>query len=673
MALAMRVAAKLGIDENQPELVLAQYRAFTRQLPLMHFILLINCAALALTYHTAAPAVLTQGFPLAFCLAVLVRAASWLRARSRPLTVDQAAQGLRMVVLLIFLMGGSFAAWGFMLLGYGDEQERLHVFYFMTLSVSACVICLAQLRIAATGLILFCIVFLIASLSWGTEGVSKVIAVNGLLYCVTLLVWMHRTGHDFAALIQSKQVLAERTAEAVSLFEENHALATKDALTGLPNRRWFFAELAKSVEQARAGHHDFPVVAVIDLDGFKPVNDLHGHSAGDRILIEVGRRLERHANENLRIARMGGDEFAVILTHVGRRIDARQLGEAMCIDLGAPYRMGDFEAQVNASLGISLVAASHCSGGQLYEQADYALNYAKRAARGQVMFFSQDHAREIRDASRIDQALRAADLRAELFLNYQPIVEARSGRIKAFEALGRWNSPTLGPIPPTIFIAAAERSGRIGAITVELLSQMLRDMHRWPPHISLSFNLSVHDICSADTMARIAALIASSGMRPDRIDFEITETTILHDFAQARRTLTSLKGLGCGVALDDFGTGYSSLSYVHQLPLDKIKVDRSFVLDLGRDPVRLALTRSIMGLCDNLGLDCVVEGIEDMEQRELIGRLGAPLMQGYLFGKPASQPNALEMLAAEGTGELVELPQRDSGMPAQPRRESGAA
>ncbi len=433
----------------------------------------------------------------------------------------------------------------------------------------------------------------------------------------------------------------------MQLFEENRELAIQDALTGLPNRRWFFAELSSAVDCAFNGQHAYPVVAVIDLDGFKPVNDLHGHSAGDRILVEVAARLAQHETTHVRVARLGGDEFGIILTDIRERDDARRLGESICETLGLPYQMGAFTAQVNGSIGLSEVDAIGHAGGDLYEQADYALNYAKRAARGQVTFFTEDHAREIRDTSLIDQTLRPAVLSRELHLHYQPIVDCRNGHILGFEALGRWNSPVLGEIAPTIFIGAAERSGRISAITIELLGQMLRDMAHWPTHIGLSFNLSVHDICSPDTMARIASMIAASGQQAKRIDFEITESAIMHDFEQARQALLALKALGCGLALDDFGTGYSSLGYVHQLPLDKIKVDRSFVKDIARDPVRVALTRSIMGLCENLGLDCVVEGIEQGDQRDLIARLGTPLMQGYLFGKPQSQQSALAMLGAE--------------------------
>jgi diguanylate cyclase (GGDEF)-like protein len=643
----MKLRLTLGVQDDQPELVLAQYRAFSRQMPLMYLILLINTGSLAMSFRGVAPDLLTLYFPATLGFVCAGRLLLWLRSLNRAVTIDKAVRRLRALVVLAFLLGAGFTAWGVMLFGYGGPEQKLHIVYFLTVSVFACTLCLTHLRAAAVGLLSMTTATLFIRLLEEPYGVATAMGVNGLFVAIVLIVVVSRNYTDFATLIQSRQVLAQRTAEAVQLFEENRELAIKDALTGLPNRRWFFAELSSAVEAAFNGQHAYPVVAVIDLDGFKPVNDLHGHSAGDRILVEVAARLAQHETAHVRVARLGGDEFGIILTDVQERDDARRLGESICETLGQPYQMGAFTAQVNGSIGLSEIAAIGCAGGDLYEQADYALNYAKRAARGQVTFFTEDHAREIRDTSLIDQTLRTAVLSRELYLHYQPIVDCRNGHILGFEALGRWNSPVLGEIAPTIFIGAAERSGRISAITIELLGQMLRDMAHWPSHISLSFNLSVHDICSPDTMARSAAMIAASGQQAKRIDFEITESAIMHDFELARRALLALKALGCGLALDDFGTGYSSLGYVHQLPLNKIKVDRSFVKDIARDPVRVALTRSIMGLCENLGLDCVVEGIEQGEQRDLIARLGAPLMQGYLFGRPQSQQSALAMLGAE--------------------------
>jgi diguanylate cyclase (GGDEF)-like protein len=643
----MKFRATLGVQDDQPELVLAQYRAFSRQLPLMYFILLINTASLTMSFHGVAPDALSIYFPAVLGLICAGRLLLWLGSFNRTVTVDVAVRRLRMLVVLAFLLGTAFTIWGVMLFGYGGAEQKLHVVHFLIVSVFACTLCLTHLRAAAIGLLSMTTVILFLRLVDEPYGVATAMGFNGLFVAIALIVVVSRSYADFATLVQSRQVLAQRTAEAVQLFEENRELAIRDALTGLPNRRWFFAELSSAVEVALQGLHAYPIVAVIDLDGFKPVNDLYGHSAGDRILVEVAARLTRHETPHVRVARLGGDEFGIIFTDIQSRDEARWLGETICETLGKLYKMGDFAAQVNASLGISEIAAIGCMGGQLYEQADYALNYAKRSARGEVSFFTEEHAREIRDTSLIDQTLRTAVLSEELYLDYQPIVDCGTGQILAFEALGRWNSPVLGTIAPVIFIGAAERSGRINAITIELLGQMLRDMARWPSHIGLSFNLSVHDICSPDTMARISAMIAASGQHPQRIDFEITETSIMHDFDQARRTLRALKALGCGLALDDFGTGYSSLGYVHQLPLDKIKVDRSFVTDIAHDPMRVALTRSIMGLCENLGLECVVEGIEQGEQRDLIARLGAPLMQGYLFGRPQSQHSALAMLEAE--------------------------
>lgn len=653
----MRGWGKLGVYEDQEELILAQHRAFSRQIPLMYCILLINAVSLAKTFYGTAPDWLTLYGPGLLCAICILRILSWWRTMNRAVTVAQAARQLRTLVVLAFGLSIVFTAWALTLFGYGTQVEKLHVAYFMSATVFACTICLTHMRAAAVGLLCITIFSLVARLLMEPYGLATVMAFNGLLVAAALIAVLFRNYDDFAALIQSKKVLAEREWEALQLFTENRALAVKDALTALPNRRCFFAELEAAVRQARAAGSPVPVVAVIDLDGFKPVNDLHGHVAGDRILVEVARRLERFAGDHVQIARLGGDEFAAILTAIGDEDDALRFGDAVCQEMRQIYEMGEFIVRVSASIGVSEIGAAEADGAQLYEQADYALNFVKRSARGGIAFFSPGHSLEIRNASMIDQTLGMANLAAEMCLSYQPIVDSLSGRVVAFEALGRWNSPELGPVEPNIFIPAAERSGRINAITWELLSQMLRDMGQWPPHIRLSFNLSVHDISCAKTMQSIIALVAGCGQAPQRVDFEITETSVMHDFDQAARSLLALKDLGCGIALDDFGTGYASLSYVHKLPLDKIKVDSSFVIDLGRDRLRMAVTRSIMGLCDNLGLACVVEGIETDEQRRVIARLGSPLMQGFLFGRPMALDAALAFLDQEVASRPPSLPE----------------
>jgi diguanylate cyclase (GGDEF)-like protein len=456
---------------------------------------------------------------------------------------------------------------------------------------------------------------------------------------------------DFADLIEAKQTLQQQQHEAEALSDINRSLANMDALTGLPNRRWFFDTLSEKFEQAKTSGKAV-AVGVIDLDGFKPVNDLYGHSAGDKVLIEVAARLRALATPTLQVARLGGDEFGLILSGPFSSMDVLLKGKAICDSLRRPYSALGFVAQVSGSAGFSDVTGAPSKAEHLFEQADYALNYAKRSLRGQVVLFSDEHESEIRDLSIIDQNLRSADLQQELSLVYQPIFNTQTKTTLGFEALARWKNATLGDVPPMTFIRAAERSGMINEITEILLAKLLATAACWPEDIRLSFNLSVHDISSPRTVDRILGQIAGSGIDPARLDFEITETALMHDFDQARETLHRLRSVGCKIALDDFGTGHSSLSYVHQLPLDKIKVDRSFVCNIETEKTCRDVTRTIVDLCRNLELACVVEGVETIGQQTLVTQAGCTVMQGYLFSKPMLLEDTIEFLAQERRRQL---------------------
>ena len=283
----------------------------------------------------------------------------------------------------------------------------------------------------------------------------------------------------------------------------------------------------------------------------------------------------------------------------------------------------------------------------LVERADYALYYAKERDRGTAVLFTKDHERAIGARSLVEQELRRADLAAELSLEFQPLVDTSQHRTVAFEALARWNSAVLGRVPPIDFITAAERMGMICRLTEVLLAKACDAMRDWPETMNLSFNLSVHDIASEAAVARIRTMILDSGIAPSRIAVEITETAVMHDFDQARAALLSLKAIGCEIALDDFGTGFSSLSYVHRLPLDKIKVDRSFTAGLASDQASRDIVKSILDLCRNLKIACVVEGVETVEQGLILQSLGCSTMQGYHFSRPMTLAAALAFIAAE--------------------------
>ncbi len=241
----------------------------------------------------------------------------------------------------------------------------------------------------------------------------------------------------------------------------------------------------------------------------------------------------------------------------------------------------------------------------------------------------------------------SADFDVEMELVFQPIVDAMSEHTAGFEALARWQSPRLGWVSPADFIPAAERIGLIRPLTQALLVRALATARTWPDDIRLSFNLSAHDVCAAEGILPLIAIIENSGLPPHRIDFEITETAVTFDFVRAQQSIATLKAMGCGISLDDFGTGYSSLSHVHRLPLDKLKIDRSFVSDINENPVSHKIVKSLTGLCDDMEIACVVEGVETRAQLDSLRRLGCDFLQGYYFSKPMPGAAIDDYLAKE--------------------------
>jgi len=271
---------------------------------------------------------------------------------------------------------------------------------------------------------------------------------------------------------------------------------------------------------------------------------------------------------------------------------------------------------------------------QLFERADYALYYVKKVRRGGAILFSADHEAQLNEDALVEQALKTADLHAELSVHFQPIVDIRWSNILGFEALARWHSPVLGHVSPSQFIPIAERAGFIGQLTRPLLQKALNIARGWPGELRLAFNLSAHDLNSPEGVLTLISIIEKSGFDPKLLDLEITETALAHDFTQVQRSIEMLRLLGCGISLDDFGTGYSSLSHLHDLPLTKIKIDRSFVTDLNRSPTNFKIVKSLLTLSRDMGLECVVEGVETEEEVIALKRLGGLIVQGYYYSPP---------------------------------------
>ena len=626
------------IDADNHELMGAQLAAFSRQVPLLYFILSVNSIALAFTHYGVAPASMTIVFPGILVAACVLRCLIWLRRRGRAVEPKAAAATLRSTVLLGGILGVAFLAWALSLFPYGDVARHGHILFFVGITVVSCIFCLMHVRPAAltlTGAVIAPFVtFLLAS----GEIVQIAIGLNLLLVTVAMIYILIICSGQFAAMVNGE-------IETRRLSQENFRLANVDSLTDLPNRRQFFHRLSLLAERARTEEYRF-VVGVLDLDGFKAVSDLYGHGVGDRVLKETGQRLLQLSDDTHFIARLGGDEFGII---VDANLDSEAViaaGVRVCSVFDQPFFISGVLAKIGGSMGFALAPDAGTTAELLYERADYALYHAKARYRGQPVIFSREHEVEIRKISTIEHTLRRIDLDAELSLHYQPIVNVATSRLVGFEALARWHNPELGDVPPDVFISVAERTELIGTITQVLLRKALVAAGAWPADLFLSFNLSMRDLVSQVTILQIVAIIERSGIDPRRIIIEVTETAQMQDYEQVQASLGILRSMGLKVALDDFGAGQSSLSYVHQLSLDKIKIDRGFIRNIETQENSRNIVKTVIDLCRNLKFECVVEGVETAEQVEIVGRLGCSTMQGYFFSRPMPQDQVATYIAS---------------------------
>jgi diguanylate cyclase (GGDEF)-like protein len=635
------IAAFLGlfrVQTDKPSLIQAQVKALSRQAPLLFFILTVNTLAVAYTHYGVAPAVLTIGCPILITIACCTRGWIWARAGYRPVSDAEASSLLKMMTNVGPISATMIVVWGLTLYQYGDPYAQGHVVFFMGVTIVSCLFCLLQLRpaallIAGSATIPFALFFLATG-----RPVYSVIARSMLLVSAAMIYIVMIFSRDFANMIN---IHKELTATQVV----NERLANLDSLTDLPNRRSYLAKVGELLDRPEETRHRF-IVGLIDLDGFKSVNDLYGHAAGNSVLVEAARRMQEMSDDALFFARLGGDEFGVIIDAALDDDEAKALGVRICKALQVPFTNMNIVVDLSGSLGLAAFPQAGSTAELLFERADYALYNAKQHHRGCPVIFSIEHETEIRQFAKLEWCLHHAHFESEMSLNFQPIVDVERGKIVAFEALARWDSPTLGRVAPDIFIRVAERSDIINKLTRMLLRRALANAKTWPDDIRVSFNLSTRDLGSREAIVNIAAIIENSGVAASRIDLEVTETAMIQDFDQASASLRMLRALGVGVSLDDFGAGYSSLSYLQRFPIDRIKIDRSFVKDVETEPSCRAIVKLVIDLCRNLKLTCIVEGMETAGQVRLLRTLGCKTMQGYLFGKPMPAAEVLGFIAA---------------------------
>ncbi len=411
-------------------------------------------------------------------------------------------------------------------------------------------------------------------------------------------------------------------------------LAFHDTLTGLPNRNVFTEHLERNVESAAAEGEPVAVLC-IDLDGFKAVNDILGHPAGDELLVGVAHRLRSVLRGRELVARLGGDEFGIVQQGGSQPAGAGLLSERVLAALAEPFAIGDREARISASIGVAVYPTDAANPSDLIKNADMALYRAKAEGRGLARFYEAAMDEALRQRRQLEADLRLAVANTELKVHYQPLADLDSGAILGFEALLRWTHPLLGPISPEVFIRLAEESGVIIRLGEWVLREACREAASWNPPLKLSVNLSPLQFMHDDLVGLVRRVLADTGLDPARLDLEITEGLLIKDAPAALATLERLKALGVRISMDDFGTGYSSLSYFRMFPFDKVKIDRSFVADMIANPQARAIIRSVIGLGRGLGVPVVAEGVETPEQLEALRDEGCDQVQGYLIARPS--------------------------------------
>lgn len=649
----------LKVPNHNPALTAAQFEAFSKQVPLLYFILSTNMISLAWTHQGAAPDFLVLYLPIVLTSLFALRSLIWLKGRKRQRTPEQAYKQLRGTNILSFPIAVFCTAWSISLIPYGDPYQKAHVAFFMAITVIGCIFCLMHLRSAA--LIVTATVNLPFFVVMCLSGEPTFIATGVNVILVTMAMIMILISHyrDFRQLHESRnvlmlqqQALQEQNKAMQVLSDENLRLANLDSLTLLANRRSFFHVLDEAFTRASNSGGKL-AVGVIDLDGFKPVNDLYGHSAGDKVLIEIGNRLSTIADPRLSVYRLGGDEFGLLLQGEVGEDSAAALGAKVCEIIAERINIGSGMVQVTGSVGFAIYPDVGQTGQEIYELADYALYTAKRRHRAGTVIFNAVQANELNRQKVVEDALVAADLDKELSLVFQPITCVDRRICIGFEALARWESPRIGQVSPAEFIPVAEHNGRITLITRMLLGRALKTAARWPEGVYLSFNLSPHDLTAPENTLKIVAIVLKSGFDPRRINFEITETAVMHDFEQASASIQMLRELGAGISLDDFGTGYSSLNHVHKLPLTKIKIDGSFVRNIHTRKTSFNIVKSVLALCAEMDLEAIVEGVETEEELRILENLGVRAVQGYYFGKPMTADETLKRLALQDAQALA--------------------
>src|SRR5215472_15586461 len=448
---------------------------------------------------------------------------------------------------------------------------------------------------------------------------------------------------------QLEQVVEARTQGLEAANKQLRHLATHDSLTGLPNRVLLDDRLTQAAVHAERDGHSF-AVAMFDLDRFKVVNDSFGHRAGDQLIKEVAHRLAGVARSTDTVARLGGDEFLFIMDRLAKREDAVQIVRRAVEALAQPIRLGDVDIHASASVGIAVFPGDGKNAETLLANADAAMYCAKQRGRNNIQCYTSGMNAVTQDKVKLESDLHAALTLKQLELHFQPKIETASGAIYGAEALVRWRHPERGLVPPGEFIPLAEACGLIDKIGAWVVNTACRQARAWQlqglPSLRVAVNLSALQFRNGNLQQMIADALRTAELEPRFLEVEITESALMSDPEESVKILEQLSRMGVVVSVDDFGTGYSSMAYLRRFPIDKLKIDRTFIGELISRADDASIVRAIVSLAHNLRLKVVAEGVETSEQLELLRSLGCHQYQGFCFSPAVPAPQFAELLIA---------------------------
>ncbi len=607
-----------------------QFQTLKRKIPILHLILLVNSLGLAIAHSFNAPVTISAALPggiLALCIISFIRRVDTWGA----MEPEDILLALKRTLINTTLLALGFGAWGLMLFEYGNREHQAFTAIFVFMSALGCAYCLGSLPKAARYMIIF------AGLPMGTRlfvtGDLLLMGMGLNLIFVAILVTRMLDAYyaSIEDLIESREAIIDQISR--SELAEARAIhsAMTDALTGLANRRALTLSLNQLISDASQGDDTAPKrfgVAMMDLNGFKPINDTYGHAAGDDVLVTVASRLDKLIRDDGLVARLGGDEFAALITTVHTEAQCLEYGRRICDLINEPMEIGDTTLRISGSCGFSIFPVSGANSNLLINRADTALYHCKRNRTTDVAVFELDLEDHLRRRMNVDQALRAAIENDEIGVAFQPIFDLKTGQPASFETLARWYHPSIGQVPPDEFIVAAEQTGLINELTGQILEKALAEAMTWSKPVCLSLNISAVQIADPAAGLLVLAALNKAGIAPQRLIIEITETAILSDMAHTRQAVSDLRSAGVQVHIDDFGTGHSALSYLLELDFDMVKIDKSFVQSAAASPDSHRLLKGIHELCSAIEIPCVAEGIENDSQLEMVTAIGFEYAQG---------------------------------------------